>query len=95
MKVEGVLKRLPRGKASGPDGISNEVLTLLTSDIFADLAQAMSLAFAARTLPSCLKESTTLALQKEGKKDYSLLDSYHLIALENALAKVVKKILTN
>jgi hypothetical protein len=41
------------------------------------------------------RESTTLALRKEGKKDYSLLGSYHLIALENTLAKVVEKVLTN
>jgi hypothetical protein len=95
MKVEGVLKRLLRGKAPGPDGISNEVLTLLALDISVDLVQAMSSAFATRMLPSCLKESTTLALQKEGKKNYSLLGSYHLIALKNALVKIVKKILIN
>ena len=71
------------------------MLTLLASDISADLAQAVSSAFAAGTLPSCLKESTTLALRKEGKKDYSLPGSYRPIALENALAKVVEKILAN
>jgi hypothetical protein len=37
----------------------------------------------------------TLALYKKGKKDYSLLGNYHLIALENILAKVVKKVLMN
>ncbi|KAF2176656.1 hypothetical protein K469DRAFT_606465, partial [Zopfia rhizophila CBS 207.26] len=37
------------------------------------------------------KESITIALRKEGKKDYFLLESYQPIALENTLAKVIKK----
>jgi len=55
----------------------------------------VSSAFAAKTLTSYLKEFTILALRKESKKDYSLLGSYRLIVLKNALAKVVEKILTN
>jgi hypothetical protein len=62
MKIKGVLKRLLRGKALGLDEIPNEVLTLLTLDIFANLAQMMSLAFATKTLSSYLKKSITLAL---------------------------------
>jgi hypothetical protein len=62
MKVKRVLKRLSRGKALGPDGIPNKVLTLLAPDISADLAQAVSSAFIARMLPSYLKKSITLAL---------------------------------
>jgi hypothetical protein len=62
MEVKRVLKRLSRGKALGLDEIPNEVLILLALDISADLAQTMSLAFIARTLSSCLKESITLAL---------------------------------
>ena len=37
----------------------------------------------------------TIVLRKEGKKDYSLLGSYRLIALENTLAKVIEKVLAN
>ncbi|KAF2177767.1 hypothetical protein K469DRAFT_517512, partial [Zopfia rhizophila CBS 207.26] len=37
------------------------------------------------------KESITIALRKEGKKDYSLPGSYRPIALENTLAKVIEK----
>jgi hypothetical protein len=55
----------------------------------------MSLMFIIRTLSPYLKEFTTLALQKEDKKNYSLLDSYHLITLENALMKVIENILIN
>jgi hypothetical protein len=51
--------------------------------------------FVSSTLPKSYKESTTIALRKEGKKDYSLPRSYRPIALENTLAKVVEKALTN
>jgi hypothetical protein len=95
MKIKGVLKRLLRGKALGLDEIPNEVLILLTLDIFINLTQIMSLIFIIKMLSFYLKKFITLALQKEDKKNYSLLDNYHLIALENALVKIVKKILIN
>lgn len=94
-EVEGVLKRLPRGKASGPDGIPHEILSLLAPDISTGLARALSKAFAAGSITSRFKESVTLALRKDGKKDYSLPGSYRSIALENALAKVMEKVLAN
>ena len=46
-------------------------------------------------MPTRLKESTTVVLRKDKKKDYSLLSSYRLIALENTIAKVIKKIIAN
>jgi hypothetical protein len=48
-----------------------------------------------RMLPACYRESTTITLRKEGKKDYSLPNAYRPIALENTLAKVVEKVLAN
>jgi hypothetical protein len=95
MKIKRVLKRLLRGKASSLDEIPNEVLTLLTLDISINLMQMISLIFIIRTLSSYLKEFIILALQKEDKKNYSLLGSYHLIALKNVLMKIVEKILIN
>ena len=92
-EVEYVLRTLPAGKSPGPDGIPNEVLKGLTTDISAGMAQAISRSFAGEPLPSSFQESITLALRKEGKRDYSLPGSYRPIALENTLAKVVEKIL--
>jgi hypothetical protein len=71
------------------------VFSLLALDISTDLAQALSNTFALKSIPPRLKESVILALRKKDKKDYSLANSYRLIALENALAKVIKKVLTN
>ena len=44
-------------------------------------------------LSSSLKELITITLYKEGKKDYSLSNSYRLITLKNTLIKVIKKAL--
>ena len=43
--------------------------------------------------PKKLKELFTLVLKKKEKKDYLLLDTYRIIALENILVKLAKKIL--
>src|SRR6266567_3518175 len=37
---------------------------------------------------------TIIILYKEGKADYSLLGSYHPIALKNTLSKILKRIIT-
>ena len=60
-----------------------------------DFAQAISNCLAGGTLPTKYKESTTIVLRKEGKKDYSLPGSYRPIALENTLAKVIEKIIAD
>ena len=86
---------MPTGKALGPDSILNEILKALSPEIAEGLAQAISKTLAGGTLPDRLKESTTIALRKEGKRDYSLPSSYRPIALENTLAKVVEKVLAN
>jgi hypothetical protein len=46
-------------------------------------------------LPAGYRESITITLRKEGKKDYSLPNAYRPIALENTLAKVVEKVIAN
>jgi len=63
--------------------------------IIKDLAEAASHYFANGTIPKSLKESITVVLRKEGKKDYSLPGSYRPITLENTLAKVLKKHVAN
>jgi len=94
-EMAAIIRALPTGKASGPDRIPNEILKILVEEISEGLAQGVSMLLAAGTLPKSLKESTTIALRKEGKKDYSLPSSYRPIALENTLAKVVEKVLAN
>ena len=86
---------MPKGKATSPDEIPNEVLGLVREDIKQGLAQATSRAFAEGSLLSRYKESITITLRKEVKKDYSLPGSYRPITLENTLAKVIEKAIAN
>jgi hypothetical protein len=94
-EMEAILRALPAGKASGLDGIPNEVLKILALEISKGLAYTVSKLLAGDMMLIRFRELTTLALYKEGKKDYSLPGSYRLIALENTLTKVVEKVLAN
>jgi Reverse transcriptase (RNA-dependent DNA polymerase)/Endonuclease-reverse transcriptase len=94
-ELEDIIRKLPNEKAPGPDGIPNEVLKLIAPVISKDFAQAISNCLAGGSLPLKYKESTTVVLRKDGKKDYSLPSSYRPIALENTLAKVIEKILAD
>ena len=94
-ELEDTIRKLPNGKAPGPDRIPNEVIKLIALVISKDLAQAISHCLADRSLPLRYKESTTVVLRKDRKKDYSLPGSYRPIALENTLAKVIEKILAD
>jgi len=82
-------------KALGLDGIPNKVLKVVALVIVKDLVEVASYCFASGIIPKSLKESITIVLRKEGKKDYSLLGSYRLIALKNTLAKVLEKHVAN
>jgi len=68
------------------------VVTLI---IIKDLAEAASHCFTSGIILKSLKESITIVLYKEGKKDYSLLGSYKLITLKNTLVKVLEKHIAN
>jgi hypothetical protein len=90
-----ILRALLAGKALSLNSILNEVLKILALEISKGLAYTVNKLLVSDTILIRFQESTTLTLYKEGKKDYSLLDSYRLIALENTLVKVVKKVLMN
>jgi len=63
--------------------------------IIKDLAEAASHCFANGIILESLKESITVVLCKEGKKDYSLPGSYRPITLKNTLVKVLEKYVAN
>ena len=94
-EISKLIKGLLNGKALGPDGIPNEVLKVVALVIKKDLAEAASYCFTNGIVLESLKESITAVLYKKGKKDYSLLGSYRLIALENTLVKVLEKYIAN
>ena len=61
--------------------------------ILKELAQAV-INYLAIDLPDGLKKLFTFVLRKEGKKNYLLSKTYRPIALENILAKLIKKVIT-
>ncbi|KAI0993722.1 hypothetical protein K3495_g14462 [Podosphaera aphanis] len=90
-----VLKRLPRGKAPGPDEIPNEILQLLLLEWKVKLAHTITKVLQLGQIPPSFKESTTIALRKERRPDYSLPSSYRPIALENSMAKLIERIVAD
>ena len=94
-EVAKIISKLPNRKAPGPDMIPNEALKALNKTIAPGLAETITKLFQQGELPAILKESTTVVLRKNKKKDYSLPSSYRLIALENTVTKVIEKIIVN
>jgi len=94
-EISKLIRSLLNKKALGLDSIPNKVLKVAALVIAKDLAEVASYCFASRIILKSLKKSITVVLYKEGKKDYSLLGSYRLIALKNTLAKVLEKHIAN
>jgi len=94
-EISKLIRSLLNGKALGLDSIPNKVLKVAASVIIKDLVEAASHCFTSGIIPKSLKESITVVLRKEGKKDYSLPGSYRLIALKNMLVKVLEKHVAN
>jgi len=94
-EISKLIRSLLNSKALGPDGILNKVLKMVALVIIKDLAEAANYYFTNKTIPESLKESITVVLYKEEKKDYSLPGSYKPITLKNTLAKVLEKHIAN
>jgi len=94
-EISKLIISLLNKKALGLDSIPNKVLKVVALVIIKDLVEAASYYFASKIILKSLKESITIVLYKEKKKDYSLLGSYRLITLKNTLAKVLKKYIAN
>jgi len=94
-EISKLIRSLLNGKALGLDGILNKVLKAVALVIIKDLVKVASYCFTNGIILESLKESITMVLRKEGKKNYSLLGSYRLITLKNTLAKVLEKYIAN
>ena len=91
--LERELEKLPNKKASGLDKITNKVLKEVYKVLVPYLAEVFTAVVHLRYYPKIKKSTTTVALRKDGKADYSFINSYRPITLENTIAKVYKKLL--
>ena len=87
------LEKLPNRKALGLDKITNKVLKEVYKELVLYLTEAFIIVVYLGYYPKIKKSITTVALYKDSKADYSLINSYRPITLENTIAKVYKKLL--
>ena len=90
--MKDAIRKLPTGKAVGPDRIPNEAIKAILEALTTPLANTATTCLLEGKLPECYKVTTTIVLQKANKKDYSLPESYRPIALKNTLGKLLEKI---
>ena len=74
------------------DRILNEVIKAILEAIAILLANAATTYLLEGKLLEYYKEILIVVIRKVNKKDYSLLGSYRLVALENTLGKILEKI---
>ena len=87
------LEKLSNKKALGLNRIANKILKEVYKELVLYLAEVFTVVVYLGYYPKIKKSITTVALHKDGKADYFLINSYYSIALENIIAKVYKKLL--
>ena len=90
-EVKSVLKSLPVGKASGPDGISNRVLKELADQIAMPLSLLFNQSIVNGKIPADWKEAYVSPVPKSG--DLSLSSNYRPISLLSNLDKVFERLI--
>ena len=89
------LRKLPRGKAPGPDGIPNEALIALPKTMIEFLAKLYQAILATGYTPKLWRTSKVIFIPKDGKDDYSNPKAYRPISLTCGFLKVMEKIIKN
>ena len=90
---EACLKSLSKGKAPGPDGITNEMLNLLPIQAQEMLHACIQLMWATAYTPKTWKESLTVLLYKNKGTTFQL-QYYRRIGLENTIYKLWTRMIT-
>ncbi|MCG8033360.1 MAG: reverse transcriptase family protein, partial [Candidatus Thiodiazotropha taylori] len=89
-EVKEILKSLPTGKASGPDGISNRVLKELSSELSAPLSSFFNRSFHIGEVPDTFKVAHVTPVPKGG--DRSVVSNNRPISLLSNLDKTQEKL---
>ena len=87
------LEKLPNKKALSPNRIANKILKEAYKELAPYLAKIFTVAAHLGYYFKIRKSTTTVALHKDGKANYSLINSYRPITLKNTIVKVYKKLL--
>ena len=89
-ELGSALRRLPKGKASGPDSIVNEMLQNLDTYGKKCLLLLINLSWKQQKVPHAWKRATIIPIPKSGK-DLSKCDGYRPISLTQTTAKLLER----
>ena len=87
------MEKLPNKKALGLNKIANKVLKKVYKELVLYLVEVFTIVVHFGYYPKIKKFITIVALYKDGKADYSFINNYRPITLENTIVKVYKKFL--
>ena len=89
-EVESVLKILPVGKATGPNGLSNRILRELSQELSTPYCSLYNQSLRTGLVPSSYKEANVCPVPKKG--DLSVVSNHRPISLLNSEDKVLERL---
>lgn len=93
-EIKEILKRIPSKRATGTDGIPNEILKLAESILILCLSTLFNARLKTGYFPQAWRTATTAKLRKNNKDDYSESGAYRPIALLSCMGKVFETLIT-
>lgn len=85
------VKKLKKGKASGPDGISNEILKIAIEIMKSKWSMVFTKVLSTGQVPEQWKENDIILLHKKGRKD--IISNYRPITLSSCIYKLFASII--
>ena len=90
-EVESILKILPVGKATGPNGLSNRILRELSRELSYPYCSLFNQSLSTGHVPRSFKEANVSPVPKKG--DLSNVSNYRPISLLNSEDKVIERLI--